>query len=54
MKVNQLIRILKNYNPNAKVTINCPNTEETREIWYLEKDIDPQYENDFVDIVMEI
>jgi hypothetical protein len=52
MKVKDLINKLKTYDENCIVTINCPNTETTRDIWYVEKDVDPEYSN-YIDIVME-
>ena len=52
MKVKDLINKLKTYDENCIVTINCPDTETTRDIWYVEKDVDPEYSN-YIDIVME-
>ena len=52
MTVKDLIMILERYNANAKVSVNCPDTNETRSIWYVEQDYDPEYSNDFIDIVL--
>ena len=39
-------------NENSIVTINCPNANDSRGIWYIEQDQDPQFTN-YIDIVME-
>lgn len=51
MKVKDLINKLKTYDENCIVTINCPDTDTTRDIWYVEND-DGEYSN-YIDIVME-
>ena len=43
---------LKKYNQNSIVTINCPNVNDSRDIWYIEQDQDPEFSN-YIDIVME-
>ena len=37
MKIKELIKELKNYNENSIVTINCPNANDSRGIWYIEQ-----------------
>lgn len=37
MKVKDLINKLKTYDENCIVTINCPDTDTTRDIWYFVK-----------------
>jgi len=51
MKVKELIKNLQRFNSEAEITINCPNTNDTRNIWYLDSDLGD--ENKYVDIVME-
>ena len=52
MKVKDLIMILERYNADAKVSVNCPDTNQTRNIWYVEQDEDPEHSNNFIDIVL--
>jgi len=52
MKVKELIKELKQYDENSIVTINCPNANDSRDIWYVEQDQDPASYN-FIDIVMK-
>ena len=52
MKIKELIKELKNYNENSIITINCPNVNNSRGIWYIEQDQDPEFTN-YIDIVME-
>ena len=52
MKIKDLIKQLKKYDQNSIVTINCPNVSDSRNIWYIEQDQDPEFSN-YVDIVME-
>jgi len=52
MKVKQLIKSLKDFNPEAEVTINDSETSRTREIWYLEADEDKHFANTNLDIVL--
>jgi hypothetical protein len=52
MKVKELIKELKQYDENSVVTINCPNANDSRDIWYVEQDHDPEFSN-FIDIVMK-
>ena len=52
MKIKDLIKQLKEYDQNSIVTINCPNVSDSRNIWYIEQDQDPEFSN-YVDIVME-
>jgi len=52
MRVKELINELKKYNQNSIVTINCPNVNDSRDIWYIEQDQDPEFSN-YIDIVME-
>jgi len=52
MKVKDLIMILERYNADAKVSVNCPDTNKTRSIWYVEQDEDPEHSNNFIDIVL--
>lgn len=52
MKVKDLIKLLEKYNANAKVSVNCPDTNQTRHIWYIEPDEDPEHANNFIDIVL--
>ena len=52
MKVKELILMLEKYNANAEVSVNCPNTNETRDIWYVKQDDDPEHSNDFIDIIL--
>ena len=51
MKIRELIEELKKYNQDSVVTINCPNVNDSRDIWYLEQDQDPEFFN-YVDIIM--
>ena len=53
MTVLDLILLLEDFNPHAKVSINCPDTNETRDIWYVSQDEDPEHGNNFIDIVMQ-
>jgi len=48
-----LIDQLSKYNQESIITINCPDTNATRNIWYVEQDDDPEHANNFIDIVME-
>ena len=52
MKVKELIKELKQYDENSVVTINCPDANDSRDIWYIEQDQDPEFSN-YIDIVME-
>ena len=52
MKVKELILMLEKYNANAEVSVNCPNTNETRDIWYVKQDDDPEHSNNFIDIIL--
>ena len=52
MRVKELINELKKYNQNSIVTINCPNVNDSRDIWYIEQDQDPEFSN-YIDIVMK-
>ena len=52
MKVAELILMLEKYNANAEVTVNCPDTNKTRDIWYVQQDDDPEHSNNFIDIVL--
>ena len=53
MKVKELVDQLNKYNQESIITINCPDTNSTRNIWYVEQDDDPEHANNFIDIVME-
>ena len=53
MKVKELVDQLNKYNQESIITINCPDTNSTRIIWYVEQDDDPEHANNFIDIVME-
>ena len=50
--VRDLILELEKYNAHARVSINCPDTNATRNIWYVTQDEDPEHMNNFIDIVM--
>ena len=52
MRVKELINELNKYNQNSIVTINCPNVNDSRDIWYIEQDQDPEFSN-YIDIVMK-
>jgi len=52
MKVKHLIKRLKDFNPEAKVTINDSITSNIREIWYLEVDEDKEFTDTNLDIVL--
>jgi hypothetical protein len=52
MKVAELILMLEKYNANAEVSVNCPDTNKTRDIWYVQQDDDPEHSNNFIDIVL--
>ena len=54
MKVKELIKELKQYNPQATVEINDPNpkTEGSRPIWYIAPDDSSEFNKLFIDIVM--
>jgi len=51
MTIEQLIKQLQKFNPKAEVSINCPDTSDTRSIWYVDTDFGD--EDNYVDIVME-
>ena len=51
MTIEQLIKQLQQFNPKAKVSINCPDTSDTRSIWYVDTDFGD--EDNHVDIVMQ-
>ena len=52
MKVKELVDQLNKYNQESIITINCPDTNATRNIWYVEQDEDPEHANNFIDIVL--
>ena len=52
MKVKELIASLQNFNLEAEVTINDSITSDTRDIWYLAEDDDPNFANTNIDIVL--
>ena len=52
MKVKELIASLQNFNLEAEVTINDSITSDTRDIWYLAEDDDPNFTNTNIDIVL--
>jgi len=52
MKIKDLIKQLKKYNQNSFVEINCPNDNNSRKIWYIEQDTQPEFSN-YIDIIME-
>jgi len=52
MKVKELVNQLSKYNQESIITINCPDTNATRNIWYVQQDDDPEHSNNFIDIVL--
>ena len=52
MKIKELIKKLKQYDENSVITINCPNANDSRDIWYIEQDQAPEFSN-YIDIVIE-
>ena len=52
MIVKELVNQLNKYNQESIITINCPDTNVTRNIWYVEQDDDPEHANNFIDIVL--
>ena len=52
MKVKELIASLQNFNLEAEVTINDSITSDSRDIWYLAEDDDPNFANTNIDIVL--
>ena len=52
MIVKELVDQLNKYNQESIITINCPDTNVTRNIWYVEQDDDPEHANNFIDIVL--
>ena len=53
MTVLDLILLLEDFNPQAKVSIYCSDTGKTKEILCLQEDEDPEHGNNFIDIVTQ-
>lgn len=53
MTVLDLILLLEDFNPHAKVSISCSDTGKTKEILFLQEDEDPEHGNNFIDIVTQ-
>jgi hypothetical protein len=53
MTVLDLILLLEDFNPHAKVSIYCSDTGKTKEILCLQEDEDPEHGNNFIDIVTQ-